>query len=213
MATCTEPEVTSSVELCASDGSLNPAARGWSRFPCHRANLSGSAFRKKRWDYWCVQSADLVVSAVIADIDYASLASVWILDIATGVTTEAEVFVPIGCCCLGSVSALPDEPCTGTLRASSRSLALTIDEQPTATLLSARFGIHGTGDLATVDLAIARPSRHETLSVVVPWSRTLFQYTSKHNTRPATGRVRVGSRVWELGGPVGPEACECTRLV
>lgn len=40
---------------------------------------------------------------------------------------------------------------------------------------------------------------HETLSVVVPWSRRQFQYTSKHTARPASGQVRIGTRVYEFG--------------
>jgi len=42
-----EPELTAPVDLC--DGArLNPAARGWSRRPLHRANLSARWGRNKR---------------------------------------------------------------------------------------------------------------------------------------------------------------------
>lgn len=47
-----ERELTEPVDLAAADGrSLNPAARGWSRRPLHRANLRGGWGRTKRWDY------------------------------------------------------------------------------------------------------------------------------------------------------------------
>ena len=48
-----EPELTEPVDLCTPDGAaLNPAARGWSRRPLHRANLDGRWGLNKRWDYW-----------------------------------------------------------------------------------------------------------------------------------------------------------------
>nr|WP_016909321.1 DUF2804 domain-containing protein [Streptomyces xiaopingdaonensis] len=46
-----------------------------------------------------------------------------------------------------------------------------------------------------VDVHVALPAGHETLSVVVPWSERRFQYTSKQTARPASGGVRVGSEV------------------
>ena len=66
----TEREITTPVDLCTPDGAaLNPAARGWSRVPMHRANLIGHAGTNKRWDYWAVLAGDVVVSTVFADLD------------------------------------------------------------------------------------------------------------------------------------------------
>jgi hypothetical protein len=80
----TEPEITSPVDLCDGRGRLNPQARGWSRRPLHRANLRGPRGRRKRWDYWCVVSDEVAVAITYADVDYLGLASVWVLDRATG---------------------------------------------------------------------------------------------------------------------------------
>ena len=33
---------------------------------------------------------------------------------------------------------------------------------------------------------------------MIPWTERTFQFTSKHNTRPATGTVRVGGRSWAV---------------
>ena len=79
-----EREIIEPVDLCDDRGRLSPAARGWSRHPMLRANLQGRRSRKKRWDYWCIDTPELVVSCVYADVDYAGLASVWVLDRATG---------------------------------------------------------------------------------------------------------------------------------
>ena len=83
--TTSERELTAPVDLCTPDGSsLNPAARGWSRTPLHRANLDGQPGRNKKWDYWAVLAGDLVVSAVYSDIDVLGLADVGWIDLAAG---------------------------------------------------------------------------------------------------------------------------------
>ena len=80
-----EPELTEPVDLCTPDGRrLNPAARGWSRRPLHRANLAGGWGRTKRWDYWGVLTEDLVVSLTFADVDYLGLAVVGWIDLSSG---------------------------------------------------------------------------------------------------------------------------------
>src|SRR5690606_39442560 len=87
LVTTHEPELTEPVDLCTPDGErLNPAARGWSRRPLHRANLNGQHGRNKRWDYWAVLAGDLAVSTVYADVDHFGLADVWWADLATGTT-------------------------------------------------------------------------------------------------------------------------------
>ena len=65
-------------------GRLNPAARGWSRQPLHRANLPARDGHNKRWDYWAVLAGDLVVSAVYSDVDRFGLADVYWADLVTG---------------------------------------------------------------------------------------------------------------------------------
>ena len=102
MASTTETERTTGphdpvdlcVDLCDDRGRLNPAARGWSRHPDVRANVRLAPMRKKRWDYWCVQTDEIVVSFVYADVDYAGLASVWVLDRATGHEATAGLLRP-----------------------------------------------------------------------------------------------------------------------
>ncbi|MCB1004805.1 MAG: DUF2804 domain-containing protein, partial [Acidimicrobiales bacterium] len=47
---------------------------------------------------------------------------------------------------------------------------------------------------------------HESLNVVIPWSDRRFQYTSKHQARPARGELVVAGEVVAFGGDAGPEA-------
>ena len=108
--TTPEREITSPVQLCDERGRLNPGSRGWSRQPMLNANLRGRWGRKKRWDYWAVITDEIVVSFVYANIDYAGLASVWVMEQATGEQTTAGMLRPFA-----RGITLPAQVCTGTV--------------------------------------------------------------------------------------------------
>lgn len=191
-----EREITAPVDLCDGRGRLNPAARGWSRSVQQRANLRGPWGRRKRWDYWCILDEEIVVSVTYADVDYLGLASVWVMEHATGQEWSAGLMAP-----LGRGIRLPDEPCTGTMTARSRSIDMTLEEHADHTRISVRGRGRG-GAPIEVDVTVERPVGHEHLNVVIPWTDRRFQFTSKQNTRPARGTVSAGGRTWTLG----PEA-------
>ena len=122
-----EPELTTPVDLCTPDGKrLNPAAKGWSRLPLHRANLRGGWGRTKKWDYWAVLAGDLAIGIVYADVDYLGLAHVWWGDLASGRTGGVERSVP------GARGIrLPDHPGSVPLRYRDSRLELEIaDDGP-----------------------------------------------------------------------------------
>jgi hypothetical protein len=52
------------------------------------------------------------------------------------------------------------------------------------------------GKRVHAELTIHKPPGHETLNVVIPWSRERFQFTSKQNTLPTEGVVKVGERTY-----------------
>jgi hypothetical protein len=192
-----ERELTEPVDLCTPDGAaLNPSACGWSRTPLHRANLDGCVGRNKRWDYWAVLAGDIVVSLVFANIDYAGLADVWWADLRTGerggrgVVRDSSEFV------------LPERPGTSPLRISRDELMLELSDNENGTRLRAQWidDDHGPGAL---DVTVQSPVGHESLNVVVPWSDELFNYTSKHQARPASGLLVVGTREIPIGGAAG----------
>ena len=187
-----EREITLPVALCDQRGRLSADARGWSRSPMLRANLRHRWGRKKRWDYWCVITDEVVVSLVYADVDYAGLASVWVMEHATGRQWTAGMLSPFA-----RGFALPDEVCTGTVSLHHTSLDLQIEELPRATRLVASAPDTGDGSIQ-VDITVDKPSGHESLNVLIPWSNRTFQFTSKQNTRPAVGSVSVGSQSWAV---------------
>jgi hypothetical protein len=196
-----ERELLQPVDLCTPDGSrLNPAARGWSRRPLHRANLDGRFGLNKRWDYWAVLAGDVVVSWTIADIDHLCLADVYWADLVTGEHGGQAIVVGAG-----EGIALPEIVGAVPLVADHQGLALRVADDAVGTTVSASWR-EPDGRAGHLALAIAQPAGHESMNVVIPWSDELFNFTSKQQARPATGSLSVGERRWTIGGPAGPEA-------
>jgi len=196
----TEPEITEPVDLATPDGRrLNPAAMGWSRRPQHRANLRGSWGRNKRWDYWAVLAGDIVISSVYADVDYVGLADVWWADLATGATGGRAATVPAA-----RGLSLPDRPGTAPLTYTNTSLDLSITDDDAGTRLVATWS-EKDGQRGSLDVLVELAEGHESMNVVIPWSAKRFQYTSKHQARPARGEMHVGDRSWTIGG-IGGDA-------
>ena len=193
-----EHEITAPVDLCLPDGRvLSPAARGWSRHPLHRCNLRGGWGRTKRWDYWAVLTGDHAISATYADVDYLGLADVWWADLASGATGGAGLTTP-----LARGYALPDQPGTAPLRVAGRRLRLSITDDAAGTHLSATW-VEADGRHGRLVATVLDPPGHESLNVVIPWSDRVFQYTSKHQARPAHGVLEVGDDVVRFGGDAG----------
>lgn len=196
-----ERELTEQVDLCTADGSLlNPAARGWSRRPLHRANLHGRFGVNKRWDYWAILAGDLVVSSVYSDIDHLGLADVYWVDLVTHETGGRAIVVPHG-----EGIELPELPGAAPLTVDRDGLDLRIADDQTGTRLIATW-TEPDGRAGRLDVTVALPAGHESLNVVIPWNDELFNFTSKHQARPATGELAVGDRRWAIGGADGSDA-------
>jgi hypothetical protein len=192
-----ENELVDPVDLCTPDGErLNPAALGWSRRPLHRANLGGFG-RNKRWDYWAVLAGDVVVSSVYADVDHLGLADVWWADLPSG-RTGGHGIVTVG----SEDFDLPERPATAPLHVDRDALVLDIVDDAHGTRLTAGW-TEPDGRPGRLDVVVALPPGHESLNVVIPWDDSTFNYTSKHQARPAEGVLVVGDERWEIGGGAG----------
>jgi hypothetical protein len=193
-----ERELTEPVDLCTADGSaLNPDARGWSRVPLHRANLLGQFGVNKRWDYWAVLAGDLVVSAVYSNIDHFGLADVWWARLDTGESGGKAILAA------ADAITLPERPGTAPLLVAHDGLDLAItddlsSESASGTRLVASWN-EADGRPGRLDVHVALPPGHESLNVVIPWSEQLFNFTSKHQARPATGVLTIGDERWPIG--------------
>lgn len=186
----TQREITTAVDLCDAGGRLNPKAVGWSRQPLHRCNLRGHAMRKKRWNYWAVTSDRYLLSATIADIDYLGLGSVYFVDFERKSMTDRTVVRPL------ARLSMP-ETVNGPLRFRDRRLKLKLDDDGSTVQMRAKAPSFG-GEPMTMRVDVSRPAGDETLNVVIPWSRERFQFTSKQNTLPASGVVRIGELEYEF---------------
>jgi hypothetical protein len=188
-----EPELTAPVDLCGSDGRLNRQAVGWSRHPLHRCNLPSSLARKKKWNYWAVTSDEFVFSTTIADMDRLQLASAYIFDRRTHRRSDRTVVVPAG-------TIVMPEGVAGDIVIEHPAMRVALTDAGTGTRLRVEVADFGGAPL-DADIAVERPGGHETLNVVIPWSDVEFQYTSKQNTLPASGYVRLGDERIEFAPP------------
>ncbi|MEV0839138.1 DUF2804 domain-containing protein [Actinocatenispora sera] len=182
-----EREITEPVELCTGRGRLNPAAVGWTRTPLHRANLRGWG-RTKRWEYWGIVTPRHLIGLTVSSLDYAALHEVWIRDRDTGVEHGRQAVVP-----LARNTVLPERSGAGTVVGRAGSLAIRIEQDRTGSTIGARLpGVE-------LDLTVPLPAGHESLGVVVPWSRRRFQYTVKDPGRPVSGTLRLGDTEHRIG--------------
>jgi hypothetical protein len=192
-----ERELTEPVDLCLADGTkVKPEALGWSRVPRHRANLDGLFGRNKRWDYWAVLAGDLVVSWVYADIDHFGLADVWWAHVPSGAVGGSAIVTD------AADVTLPERPGTAPLTVEQRGFALTVADDDAGTSVHATW-TEADGRPGTLDVAVALPPGHESLNVVIPWDDEIFNFTSKHQARPAVGHLQVGDQRWAIGGDAG----------
>ncbi|MCU1370851.1 MAG: hypothetical protein JWO77_2045 [Ilumatobacteraceae bacterium] len=189
-----EPEITEPVDLCLPGGKqLNPAAKGWSRQVLHTANLRGRWGRTKRWDYWAVLAGDWAIAVVYADVDYLGIAEVWWCHLPTGRAGGRAANVP------GARGiALPDLPGTEPLRYEANKIEVAITDDADGTTIVAWWKEWG-GRHSSLNARIDLPPGHQSLNVVIPWSDRQFQYTSKHQARPAHGTLEVGDHVVHFG--------------
>ena len=195
-----ELELTEPVDLCGANGSsLNPSARGWSRRPLHTANLYGCFGVNKRWDYWAVLAGDLALSAVYSNIDHFGLADVWWVDLVSGETGGKGILTP------GDALELPERPGTAPLVVDRDGLDLRMVDDEQGTRLLGDW-VEADGRHGRLEVLVELPVGHESLNVVIPWSDTVFNFTSKHQARPAVGHLTVGDRRWSIGGSGGPES-------
>ena len=96
---------------------------------------------------------------------------------------------------------LPDRPGTAPLRIDRDGLALEIVDDDIGTRPAPRGPSSTAGRAGSMS---SWPNRRGAdLNVVIPWSDQRFNYTSKHQARPATGTLSVGTRTREFGGSAG----------
>ncbi|HUQ00920.1 MAG TPA: DUF2804 domain-containing protein [Kofleriaceae bacterium] len=190
-----ERELTAAIEIADREGRLRRDAIGWSRRPLHRCNLEGIA-RSHAFDYWCVMTAEVALTVLVADVGLAGVALVSVLELASGVTTERVYVRP------GGLPARMPASTDGEITIDVRRMRLVVGARRLAA--EARTI---TGRRIEVDVAIERAADHETVNVLVPWDETRFHFTSKQQALPARGHVRVDARAYPFDPARDAFAC------
>ncbi len=149
--------------------------------------------RTKKWDYWAIVGRDLAVGLVYADVGYLGLATIWWAELESGEEGGRDVALPFG-----RGLSLPDVPGTTPLRHESPKLRMALSDDAGGTRLQVDW-TEADDRPGSLDVVVDRPEDHESLSVVIPWSESQFQFTTKDQARPATGVLRVGDTVRGIG--------------
>jgi hypothetical protein len=183
-----EHELHQPVDLCDSQGVLNPSAIGWSRFPLHNCNLLGHWPRKKRWNYWAVVSPTHLFSVTLSNVDYLGLPFIYLLDFENKTFAEKTLLKPFGAGCelgpLVSDDVIYRDP------------AMPIEMKHVDGGINVKVACPDfEGKPLRASFLVQQPKSHETLNVVIPWSEKQFQFTSKQNTLPIEGTVEWGDEV------------------
>ncbi len=186
-----ERQLTKPVDLCVSGGRLNREAVGWSRYPLHHCNLSGSPLRKKRWNYWAINTDRYLLSATLSNLDYLGLAFVYFIDFETDYFHELTVVRPFGRGCeLGNY--VDDDVIFEDAR-----MNLAFKKRADGTVIQVECP-NFRGENLSAELTAKKPPDHQTLNVVIPWNDRQFQFTSKQNTLPVEGSINIGTKNYEV---------------
>lgn len=186
-----EPELISPVNLCDKNGNLNPEALGWSRRPLHKCNLQGHWPRKKRWNYWAINSPTHLFSVTLSDVDYLGLPFIYLLDFKTQAYAEKTLIKPFG-----AGIHLPPEVDENVFY---KDRAMPITMQSVGNGVHLKVGCPDfEGKPLKANLFVHQPLDHETLNVVIPWSQKRFQFTSKQNCLPTEGTLTWGEQTIEF---------------
>jgi hypothetical protein len=189
--TAMEHEVTAPTPLCDAKGNLHPEAAGWAKHPHWDCNLKGHALRKKRWDYWCFVGPERLCSLCIAHVDYFGLLGAYLLDYPTRNLAECGMVRP-----LAREPQMPSNTFGNTRAAYGRTrMEQELDENGGTLLFEAP---NCAGRPLRAEFRILSPAAQETLNVVVPWSRTQFQFTSKQLPLACEGTVQWGDETWRF---------------
>lgn len=180
-------ELVAPVELCAVDGRLSSLARGFSKHPQVRAELTAAVGRRKRWNFVFISHPDVLVALALSSADYAGLAFLWLYDLKSERFAEFEQMAPLARGIrLGPT--LDDEAEFRHKRIHARWQRRENDIEVSATIPDL------AGTPVSLQLRFPLSPDDEHLYLVVPWSDTVFNYTAKLVAIPASGELSLGSQ-------------------
>jgi len=185
-----QKDMPEKIPLCLTNGKLNPESIRWDSYPFVHAELYKHWGRKKQWMYWAVVSPKGVFATVIANVDYMKIGSVYFAKFNPSQAiektkiqfTKKNIYIPPS----------PYENAQFT----HSSMQLEYKTFSNTTVLKAQTKIEGKP--FTAEIEMARDISFPTLNVVIPWSATRFQFTSKQLPFPAKGKIQWGNEVFDF---------------
>lgn len=186
-----ERELMNPVLLCDAKGQLNPEAIGFARRPFIQSNLTKNFMRKKKWNYWSVFGEEILFSTMISHLDYVAVCFVYLLNYDTQRFFEKQIIIPTGRGVKMPENVLEDV----VLNHHQMKIQLLYAEDETT--LSVQIQDFD-GETLHAELDIYHPPEDESLNVVVPTNRNIFQFTAKHHILPTTGFVKLGDKEYSF---------------
>lgn len=186
-----EKELINPVQLCQANGTLNPQAIGFSKRPLIQSNLMKNFMRKKKWNSWCIFGEEVLFSVTIGHFDYAAICFVYLFNYETERYTEKIISLPF------SRRVKMPEHVLDSISFSHAQINAHITHANNETKLVVTIPDFDRERLE-VALDITHPLEDESLNVVIPKSRNIFQFTSKHYILPTTGTITFGNQQFTL---------------
>lgn len=187
LAQHSEKEIKTIVQLCDKKGNLNPEAIGFARKPIFDCNLKGRFLRKKKWNYWCVFGDEILFSVTISHLDYAAVCFVYFLEYETQRFFEKTVTIP-----LSAKLTMPSKVLE-SVSFSNNELEIQALFNNNKTLIHVDCD-QFDNDSLHAQLVIDHDDNNDSLNVVIPWNRYLYQFTAKHHCLPTEGFVQIGHK-------------------
>lgn len=183
-----EREIIDPVLLCDRKGRLNPEAIGFARRPLIQSNLTKNFMRKKKWNYWSVFGEDVLFSAAISHLDYAVICFVYMLHYETQRFFEKQLLIPMG-------RVKMPESVLENIYFKHHHITIKAEYVNHATKLYVKIP-NFDNELLQAELYVDHPPEDDSLNVVIPHNRNLFQFTAKKHTLPTTGFVKLGTNTY-----------------
>ncbi|WJY26600.1 MULTISPECIES: DUF2804 domain-containing protein [Sporosarcina] len=199
-----ERELTSPVLLCDTKGLLNPEAIGYASQPIVRSNLRGQFPNKKKWNTWTVYGEEVLFTATVAHFDIGAVCLIYFLDYETERFFEKRVALPFA-----RHVKMPEDVLSSMKFEDSR-LSLHVIQENRKSHLSVSISDFDNEPLHA-DFHISHPADDESVNVVVPKNRSVFQFTAKHHILPTSGILQIGDKRYEFNPDYSFTVYNCTR--
>ncbi|MBO1913298.1 DUF2804 family protein, partial [Microvirga sp. 3-52] len=133
--------------------------------------LSKNFMRKKKWNSWCVFGEDILFSATITHLDYAAVCFVYVLNFETARFFEKRITIP------GGRRVKLFEDVLDSIKFVDDTMSIQMIHLQNETHLSVSIPDFDN-DVLHADLHIFHPPEDETLNVVIPKNRNIYQFTA-----------------------------------